>query len=284
MLDVDGPVHVLDFGGYGTPVVFVHGATSCAATWLGIANGLARAHRVIAPDLIGHGETPRAGRTATLRADQRVLDSVLDEFGLTEVTLVSITRGGLVAALEAAARPDRIRRVVILEPIAVDRRHIPPLGMLAILPLSMFPRLADRIAVRLFRARDGPDVAVQRWLDGACAHPDRVDIEQMEALVASMTVRLHDGAPFVAWAEAFREFGGILLHRRLDSFYSSITQPVLVIVGRDSTSASVPAVRAVARRHPGWKLEVLEGVGHPALEAPRVASDVILKFASGAGT
>ena len=53
--------------------------------------------------------------------------NVLDEFGLTEVTLVSITRGGLVAALEAAARPDRIRRVVILEPIAVDRRHIPPL-------------------------------------------------------------------------------------------------------------------------------------------------------------
>jgi pimeloyl-ACP methyl ester carboxylesterase len=159
MLDVDGPVHVLDFGGDGPPVVFVDGATSCAATWLGVSKGLAPSHRVIAPDLIGHGETPRAGRTATLRADQRLLDRVLDEFGLSNVTLVSITRGGLVAALEAAARPDRILRVVLLEPIAVDRRHIPPLGMLAILPLSIFPRLADRIAVRLFRARDGPKVA-----------------------------------------------------------------------------------------------------------------------------
>jgi pimeloyl-ACP methyl ester carboxylesterase len=122
----------------------------------------------------------------------------------------------------------------------------------------------------------------QRWLDGARAHPDRVDIEQIEALVASMTVRLHEAAPFVAWVEAFREFGGILLRQSLDAFYTSITQPVLVIVGRGSTSASVAAVRAVVRRHPGWELEVLEGVGHPALEAPLAAGNIILKSASGA--
>jgi len=260
-------VHVLDFGGSGSPIVFLHGATSCAATWIGIATHLAREHRVVAPDLLGHGRTPLAGRKATLQADQRLLRAVLDIFGLGEVTIVSITRGGLVAALEAAAHPDRIDRLVLLEPIAIRR-----LAGVPLLALTASPRLGNAVVRRL---APRPEVAVRRWLGATCAHPEKVAQEQVQALVASMTVQLGEPQPFRGWIEAFGDLAPLILRGRISQLYSSIVQPVLVIAGRDSTSASIPAIEKLVRWHPTWQLEILDGVGHPALEAPEATANRI---------
>jgi pimeloyl-ACP methyl ester carboxylesterase len=266
VLDLDGPVHVLDFGGVGSPIVFLHGATSCAASWFGIATHLAGAHRVVAPDLLGHGRTPLARRKATLRADQRLFEGVVDGFGLREVSVVSITRGGLVAALEAALHPERIKRLVLLEPIAFPRLA----GVLVALTVS--PRLGNTILRRL---APRPEVGVRRWLKSTCAHPENVGVEQVEALVASMAVQLAEPQPFRGWVEAFRDLGLLILRGRIPAVYSAIVQPVLAIAGRDTTSASIPAIESLARRHRSWQLDILEGVGHPALEAPEVTANRI---------
>src|SRR5204863_477650 len=63
-LDLDGPVHVADFGGAGPTMVLVHGLGGSHANWLAVGPALAAHARVLAPDLPGFGRTPLAGRSA----------------------------------------------------------------------------------------------------------------------------------------------------------------------------------------------------------------------------
>jgi pimeloyl-ACP methyl ester carboxylesterase len=60
-------------------VVAVHGLGGSHANWHDLGPLLARRHRVLAVDLAGHGRTPRAGRSASVRANCQLLGHFLDE-------------------------------------------------------------------------------------------------------------------------------------------------------------------------------------------------------------
>src|SRR5262245_36769441 len=64
--DVGGPVHFIDFGGSGPPMVLVHGLGGSAVNWLAVGPALAQRARVVALDLPGFGRTPPAGRSTRL--------------------------------------------------------------------------------------------------------------------------------------------------------------------------------------------------------------------------
>ena len=65
-MDLDGPVHYVDYGGPdGAPVlVGVHGLGGSHLNWAAVAPHLIVRSRLVAVDLVGHGHTPTAGRTA----------------------------------------------------------------------------------------------------------------------------------------------------------------------------------------------------------------------------
>ena len=75
--DLDGPVHYVDFGGTGRPIVLVHGLGGSHLNWLPVGERLAAHGRVLAIDLAGHGRTPSLGRTATVGANTRLLGRFL---------------------------------------------------------------------------------------------------------------------------------------------------------------------------------------------------------------
>ena len=58
VIDLGGPVHYLDFGGAGSPMVLVHGLGGSAINWQSVGSLLAERHRVVALDLPGFGRTP----------------------------------------------------------------------------------------------------------------------------------------------------------------------------------------------------------------------------------
>src|SRR5438270_188534 len=92
--DLGGPVHYADFGGAGSPLVFVHGLSGSPLNWLAVAPRLAETHRVFAIDLIGHGKTPLAGRPATLANHRRLLDAVIERVAAAPAVLVGPSTGG----------------------------------------------------------------------------------------------------------------------------------------------------------------------------------------------
>ena len=120
-VDLDGPVHYADYGGEGTPLLLIHGLAGSSLNWMAVAPSLAETHRVLAVDLLGFGQTPLAGRKATLEANRRMVDRFLRNVIGEPAILVGNSMGGLISILEAAAEPARVRGLVLVNP-AVPKR------------------------------------------------------------------------------------------------------------------------------------------------------------------
>jgi len=113
ILDLDGPVHYIDHGGRGSPMVLVHGLGGSHVNWLAVAPGLARRHHVYAVDLAGFGLTPLMGRSASMHASRRLLDGFIEQVSPDEpVTLVGNSMGGLITMLEAAEAPEKVAAAI----------------------------------------------------------------------------------------------------------------------------------------------------------------------------
>jgi len=105
------------------PTVLLHGLNANARYWTGVASVLHGPRRVIAPDLRGHGGTgplPGGYGIEAFRAD---LLAWLDALDLPRVDLVGHSMGGKIAADLAAAAPERIRRLVLVDPVPPEGIH-----------------------------------------------------------------------------------------------------------------------------------------------------------------
>src|SRR5256885_9776855 len=101
--------------GAGPAFLLLHGFPHTWRLWTAVIPHLARHHRVIAPDLRGLGATTRAADgydAGTLAADAEALLDALDE---PEATVVGIDAGTPPAFLLAMRRPERVRRLVLME-------------------------------------------------------------------------------------------------------------------------------------------------------------------------
>ena len=96
--DLGGSFAWVDHGGpRDAPVVVaVHGLGGSHANWHDLAPLLTREHRVLAVDLAGHGRTPRAGRSASVRANCELLGRFLDEQVDRPAVLLGNTMGAAI--------------------------------------------------------------------------------------------------------------------------------------------------------------------------------------------
>src|SRR5207302_4667523 len=101
--------------GSGPAVVLLHGFPHTWQLWRDIIGPLSAHYRVIAPDMRGFGASTRApeGYDAGTLADD--LDGILDALAEPAAAVVGIDAGTPVAVLHAMRRPDRVRRLVVME-------------------------------------------------------------------------------------------------------------------------------------------------------------------------
>jgi pimeloyl-ACP methyl ester carboxylesterase len=100
--------------GAGPPMVLLHGGGSGRATWDAFTRGV-RGYRVVAPDLRGHGDSPRFPRyTLSEHADD--VAELLDELGAAPAVLIGHSLGGYAASVVAQRHPDRVARLVLEDP------------------------------------------------------------------------------------------------------------------------------------------------------------------------
>jgi pimeloyl-ACP methyl ester carboxylesterase len=97
--------------GEGTPVVLLHGYTSCCdASWFadGMAKELARTHRVIGIDARGHGRSEKPHDPGKYPGDRMATDviEVLDALGVGKAHFHGYSMGGGLVAQLMARRPD----------------------------------------------------------------------------------------------------------------------------------------------------------------------------------
>ncbi|QYN18798.1 alpha/beta fold hydrolase [Amycolatopsis sp. DSM 110486] len=102
--------------GTGDPVLLVHGLACDSHDWLFQFDAFTAGHRVLAPDLRGHGRSSAPAWGYTPQEFAADLAGLLDQLGTGPVVAVGHSLGGNVVSALAVARPDLVRAVVAVDP------------------------------------------------------------------------------------------------------------------------------------------------------------------------
>jgi pimeloyl-ACP methyl ester carboxylesterase len=279
VVDLDGPVHYVDFGGpeTGPAVVLVHGLGGSHLNWDLFAPLLNGHARLWALDLPGFGRSEPGGRTASVSANAATLERFLDEVVGEPVVLVGNSMGGMLSILAAGERPDAVTGLVLLDPaIPGPRRAIDPLVALMFAVYAV-PLVGERF-LRRRRTRTTEIARVRETLTLCGVDPDDVPKEVIDRSVTLLQERKDVEGMDRAFLAAARSLVHLLIDpRRYRKAMASIRVPVLLVHGDRDRLVPVAAARDIARRHPGWRYVELADVGHiPQLQVPeRLAADVL---------
>jgi pimeloyl-ACP methyl ester carboxylesterase len=280
--DLDGPFSWVDHGGPedGQVVVAVHGLGGSHANWHDLGPLLTGDHRVLAVDLAGHGRTPRAGRSASVRANCELLGRFVDEVVGRPVVLLGNSMGAAIALLHAAEHPEHVAGLALLGPaLPRPRTAVPNRALARQVALFAVPGLAERSLARR-RARLGAEAFVQATLDLTCADPGQVSPEFREVAVRLCEERANGPDAEAAFLEAARSLG--LLVTRAAAYralIASVGAPGIVLQGEEDRLVPASGVRQLAELQPAWPVHLLPGVGHvPQVEAPVLAASLLLPF------
>jgi pimeloyl-ACP methyl ester carboxylesterase len=278
VVDVDGPVHYLDFGGEGTPLVMVHGLGGNALNWMDVGPSLATHHRAVALDLAGFGQTPLFNRSAALGANEELVSGFIARLFDEPVVLMGNSMGGHISILVGADHPELVSRLVLVDPAVPGvhvRRPAPP--MLGVMAALSVPGLAENLLDRRLRSVSVEQL-VRETLALVCADPSRLSRQIVEAHTQLTRERAGLGSQNQrAFVQATRSLGLRMADPRFWPHARRVRAPVLVIHGDLDRLIPVAAARELVRRVHGWELEVLEGIGHvPMMETP----DLFIKVVS----
>src|SRR6059058_3982895 len=114
-------MHVERYGHGGAPIVLLHGFGTSSFLWRNIGPEIALANRTaFAIDMFGYGESDRPfDAPFGISAQSDYLDRALTALRLPKATIVGVDLGAAVAIHLAATRPDRVERLVLVNPIAL---------------------------------------------------------------------------------------------------------------------------------------------------------------------
>jgi pimeloyl-ACP methyl ester carboxylesterase len=119
--------------GEGPAVMFIHGLTSSRRNWTHLVDKLNSDHRVLAPDLFGHGASEKLMGDYSLGAHAATLRDLLDQLDIERVTLVGHSFGGGIAMQFCYLFPDRVDRLVLVASGGLGR-SVSPLLRAATVP------------------------------------------------------------------------------------------------------------------------------------------------------
>jgi pimeloyl-ACP methyl ester carboxylesterase len=247
-------------GGDGPPVVLLHGAGEFAACWLQVVPGLVRFHRVVVPDLPGHGASGLADAPLDTAAVTAWLGELIERTCPSPPTLVGHLLGGAIGARFAIDHPDRLGRLVLVDSYGLGRFWPTPRHALAMLAYAARPtegtqeRLFRQCAFDLDGLRDRLGER-ERLLEAYAL--DRARAAGVNRALRHLMPQL--GVPAIPSAELAR-----------------IAVPTTLIWGRHDRQVRLGVAEAASARY-GWPLYVVErAADDPAVERPEAFLQALL--------
>jgi pimeloyl-ACP methyl ester carboxylesterase len=251
-LSLNGVTTAVFEGGEGAPVVLLHGPGAYGAHWLRVIPDLATTHRVIAPDLPGHGESGMFAGPPDPGLLSGWLDDLIKCTCAAPPVLVGSTLGGAIAARFAGDRGERLAALVLVDALGLTEfRPTPEFGaaLTDYLPAPgalTHDRLWEQCVFDLttLRTRMGEQLGLIK-----AYNLDRVD--SLERLAALRTLMEQFGAPAIP----------------LD-ILARIPVPTTLIWGRHDRATPLSIAQEGSKRF-RWNLRVIDDAADdPALEQP----------------
>src|ERR1044072_9286773 len=113
-IELHGHRGIYRIAGDGPPVVLIHGMVNSSRHWEQVALRLADAYTVVAPDLIGHGDSATPPGDYSLRALAPSIRDLLSAIGIDRATTVGHSLGGGVAMQFFYQFPQRTERLALV--------------------------------------------------------------------------------------------------------------------------------------------------------------------------
>jgi pimeloyl-ACP methyl ester carboxylesterase len=257
-------------GTRGPVVVLIHGITGSNVTWDEVMPLLARDHRVVAPDLLGHGKSAKPRGDYSLGAYATGVRDVMTALGHRRYTLLGHSLGGGVAMQLAYQFPERVERLVLVSSGGLGR-DVHLLLRAASLPGSewVLPLLSAGFL------RDA-GTAVGRALAalGLKLGPDLEEMARGFASLADNQAR----AAFVHTVRSVIDPTGQRVDAR-DRLYLSKEVPSLIVWGERDPIIPAKHGEEAHELMPGSRFELFEGAGHfPYRDEPHRFAELLSEF------
>jgi pimeloyl-ACP methyl ester carboxylesterase len=249
-----------NIAGQGPPVVLIHGVAGRAAQWDRVAQLLAVSHTVIAPDLLGHGESAKPRGDYSLGAHASGIRDLLVGLNFERASIVGHSLGGGIALQFAYQFPERCERLVLVSSgglggdvhLLLRAATLP--GSEFVLPLlahrrlvevaSLIPRALGRIGLRT-----GPDLTemVQGYESLSSPEARNAFIHTLRSVIDPTGQRVDAS----------------------DRLYLAAKMPSLIVWGSRDRIIPVEHAQPTHEGMPGSRLELFDGAGHfPHLDDP----------------
>ncbi len=269
-IELHGRRAVYRIAGDGPPVVLIHGMLNSSSHWQSVALELASDHTVIAPDLIGHGDSAAPRGDYSLGAHAASIRDLLTALGIERASIVGHSLGGGVAMQFFYQFPARVERLVLVSSGGLGHEVSPMLrtaalpGMSAALSLAAHPRLLGAmwgVGTRLRRSgmRQGAYVqAVARALR---------PLERPQAREA-----------FLQTLRAVIDVRGQRVSAT-DRLYLLESMPTMIVWGERDNTIPIEHGRSAHEAIPNSRFRTLPRAAHfPHLEEPEALVAVLREF------
>jgi pimeloyl-ACP methyl ester carboxylesterase len=267
----------------GRTVVLLHGKNFSGAYWAETIKALAaEGHRVVAPDQIGFGKSSKpASYQFSFQALAANTRALLDSIGVRNFVLVGHSMGGMLAARMALMYPERVERLVLVNPIGLEDWKL----------VAPYRTVEENFAQEL---RTTPEAIKEYQRVNYFAGQWKPEYDALIEILAGWT--RHPEYRRVAWNAALTS--DMIFTQPVLYEFERLKPPALLIIGqRDRTAigkdrvpkevaarmGDYPALgRAAARRIPNARLVEIPEAGHlPQVETFPKYIRALLDFIAG---
>jgi pimeloyl-ACP methyl ester carboxylesterase len=256
--------------GEGPPVVLVHGMLNSSSHWQAVALDLATEYTVIAPDLIGHGDSAAPRGDYSLGAHAASIRDLLTALGIERATIVGHSLGGGVAMQFFYQFPQRVERLALVSSGGLGHEVSPMLrsaalpGVSALLSITIRQHLTGALM-------DGGRRLREREL--------RLGV-YMQALARALRP-LENGDARQAFLQTLRAVIDVHGQRvsATDRLYLLERMPTMIVWGERDNTIPLEHGREAHAAIPHSYFKTLPRAAHfPHLEDPEGLSDALLEF------
>ncbi len=246
-----------DDEGSGTPIVLLHGYPFNRSMWREQVDELKQHHRLVVPDLRGHGESSVTPGLATMEDMARDVAGLLDSLEISRPAICGLSMGGYVALAFCRLFPLKVRSLVLADTRAQGdteegKKNREQQAAKAL--REGMEGIADALLPKLL----APDTVAKR--------PDAV--KRVRDMIAATDP---EGA-----AAALR--GMAQRHDQTESL-ANIIAPALIVVGSEDSLTPVADAELMHREIGGSRLKIIQGAAHVSnIEKPEEFNRILLKF------
>lgn len=269
-LTIHGQRMTFRTAGEGPVVLLIHGMAGSASTWKHVMPALSRRCRIVAPDMLGHGESAKGTGDYSLGALASGLRDLLVALDHERATIVGQSLGGGVAMQLAYQYPERCERLVLVSSGGLGRevnrllRLLTLPGSEAALSLGCSEPIRQTIA-------GGAGLAARLGLQPA---PVLMELWRSYSSLADEQAR----KAFLRTLRAVIDSGGQAVSAA-SRLHLAAEMPTLIVWGEVDRIIPVEHALEAHAAIPGSRLEIFEDVGHyPHVEQPERFATLLSEF------